>query len=77
MLYFGPEIVAPVASAVAAVAGVALLFWQRVRALGRRAAEWARSRLPGGPRPGTRKVSDAPAAPRPPARPRRGTGTSG
>lgn len=39
LLYLGPEVVAPVLSALAAVGGVLLMFWRRVvamaRALGR------------------------------------------
>jgi hypothetical protein len=39
MLYLGPEVVAPILSALAAVGGVLLMFWRRVtatfRAVGR------------------------------------------
>ncbi|MEQ1855736.1 MAG: hypothetical protein ABL963_04645 [Longimicrobiales bacterium] len=35
LLYLGPEVVAPVLSALAAVGGVLLMFWRRVVATGR------------------------------------------
>lgn len=34
-LYLGPEVVAPVLSAIAAVGGVLLMFWRRVVAMAR------------------------------------------
>ena len=36
-LYLGPEVIAPVASALAAIGGVLLMFWRRIRALFRSA----------------------------------------
>jgi hypothetical protein len=35
LLYLGPEVVAPILSALAAVGGVLLMFWRRVRATAR------------------------------------------
>ena len=35
LLYLGPEVVAPVLSAIAAVGGVLLMFWRRVVATAR------------------------------------------
>ena len=35
LLYLGPEVVAPVLSALAAVGGVLLMFWRRVAATAR------------------------------------------
>lgn len=35
-LYIGPDVLMPVASAIAAVAGFLLMFWRRTVALGRR-----------------------------------------
>ena len=43
ILYFGPELVAPVASVLAAVAGMVLMFWQRVKSFVRRAGMRARA----------------------------------
>ena len=43
ILYFGPELVAPVASVLAALAGMVLLFWQRVKSFARRAGMRARA----------------------------------
>jgi hypothetical protein len=37
LLYLGPEVVAPVLSALAAVGGVLLMFWRRVVAFARAA----------------------------------------
>ena len=49
MLYFGPEVIMPLSSAVAAVAGVLLIFWHRLIGYGRRAVQGVRalwSKLP-------------------------------
>jgi hypothetical protein len=53
-LYLGPEVVAPVLSAIAAVGGVLLMFWRRVVATARAAV-----RLVTG-----RRAPDAPADPK-------------
>lgn len=38
-MYIGPDAVLPFASAVAAAAGIALMFWRRLVGLARRAAD--------------------------------------
>lgn len=45
MLYFGPEVIMPLSSAVAAVAGLLLLFWNRTVGYVRRVLTRARELL--------------------------------
>lgn len=47
MLYFGPETIMPLGSALAAVMGVILLFWQRTVGYVRRIVTRARERFGG------------------------------
>ena len=37
MLYIGPDVFLPLTSAIAAIAGVALMFWQRIVGFARKA----------------------------------------
>jgi hypothetical protein len=83
MLYFGPEIVAPVASVLAGVAGMLMLFWQRVRAFGQRCVDGVRSLFRRGDRrpvgrdgARTRRRAGTPDAPDAPVA-RRGTRARG
>lgn len=39
LLYIGPDIMMPIASALAAVAGIALMFWRRTVAIARRVGQ--------------------------------------
>ena len=60
MLYFGPELMMPLASAAAAAAGAILMFWRRfvggVKALARGVMRLFRKREePPAPRTGTRR----------------------
>lgn len=64
MLYFGPETLMPVASALAAAVGAILLFWRRGVALGRRLV--ARVFRRGASRTGA--AGTDPAGVRPPAK---------
>ena len=47
LLYIGPEVVAPILSALAAIGGVLLMFWRRVVAATRAAGRF----ITGKPRP--------------------------
>lgn len=47
MLYFGPETILPLSSAAAAIAGVVILFWQRLVGYMRRVMAGLRSLLMG------------------------------
>jgi HAMP domain-containing protein len=60
MLYFGPETYMPLASAVAAIAGVLLAFWRRIVGLVRRIFRpLRRDDAAGHPRPTTPHRKDA------------------
>lgn len=42
ILYIGPDVVAPLASALAAIGGAILVFWRQVKSAAQRVGSWFR-----------------------------------